>query len=520
MRASRTLSLAVLPLLAGCIHQFQETHVDALAPPAEAVNVASPLRVHLADGGVALFRRGAWVGPDAVVGGGIRYDLARTDSFTVARVAMDSVLGIESFRREPQPGKTALVSIAASTAVTVLAVGGIVAIACALDPKCFGSCPTVYSHSTGEELLEAELFSYSIVPLLEGRDVDVLAARAEQGVVRLDVRNEAMETHFINHLQLLEVEHDPAERVAPDQGGIPLAWRNARRPTKARDGGGRDVLDDVAAVDRRAFATTGARLAAVSTVDLDDHLELVFPRPVGDSAALLLDVRNSLLNTVLFYDLMLGAAGATALDWMADDLHRIGDAVRLGRWWTARMGLHVALWHDGRWHDVARLPDTGPIAWNHVAIPIAVPPGDGDLRVRLRFPADAWRIDRVGLADFRRVEPRTLPAVRVLDGHDAPRDAALEALAAPDDRYVQTVAGDRFIVEFDVGPDPDTGDRTFLLSSQGYYTEWVRPAWIREARNAATFVPSDESLLEAMERWHGAREEFEEHFYNARIPVR
>jgi hypothetical protein len=520
MRMFRTLPLGALVLLAGCIHAFYETEAATLEPVAEPVAVASALRVHLADGGVALFRRGATVGPAAVEGVGVRYDLARTDSFTVQSIDMDSVVGIESFRREVDPTKNALVSTAATASMVVLTVAGLVAIACALDPKCFGSCPTVYSHTTGQELLEAELFSYSIAPLLEGRDVDVLAARADAGVVRLEVRNEAMETHYINHLQLLEVRHGPDERVGPDHDGLALAWREARRPGRAVDLAGRDVLGDVVDVDDRAFATTAARLAAVSGDDLDDHLDLTFPRPATDSAALLLDVRNSLLNTVLFYDMMLGGAGARALDWMADDLHRIGDAVQLGRWWSGRMGMQIAVWQDGAWQDVARLPDTGPIAWNHVAIPIAVPPGDGELRVRLRFAADAWRIDRVALATFRRPQLRTLPTARLTDAHGVARDSALQAVASPNDRYLETVAGDRFFIEFDVGPDPETGARTFLLSSQGYYTEWVRPAWIRGAGQGQAFVPSDEGLLEAMHRWRGTREEFEGKFYEARIPVR
>jgi hypothetical protein len=38
----------------------------------------------------------------------------------------------------------------------------------------FGSCPTVYSTTGDESLFEAESFSYSIAPLLEARDVDVV----------------------------------------------------------------------------------------------------------------------------------------------------------------------------------------------------------------------------------------------------------------------------------------------------------------------------------------------------------
>ena len=511
---SRPLPLLALVLLAGCIHRFYDTEAGPLEPTAEPVSVDAALRVHLAGGDVALFRDGAVVGPDAVEGRGIRYDVARLDSVPVRRVPMDSVIGIESYREELNRGKT----VAVSTAATL----GIAALTIACVSECFGSCPTVYTDSAGTELLEAELFSYSIAPLLEGRDVDVLGTGARDGVVRLDVRNEAMETHFINHLQLLEVRHAADESVAPDLRGLPVAWRGAAAPERAVDGGGRVVLGDVAAAEGRAFATTAVRLAAVGERDLEDALELTFPRPGAgaDSAVLVLDLRNSLLNTVLFYDLMLGAAGARALDWMGSDLERIGDAVRLGHWWSRRMGLHVSVWREGAWHETARLPDTGPIAWTRVAIPVPVAHGTEPVRVRLRFPADAWRIDRVALARFRRPEPRPLKPARLLDVDGVAHDSALEALAKPDEAYVQTVAGDRFAVEFDVGPEPATGARTFLVSSQGYYTEWVRPAWVRAAGRGETFAPSDASLLEAMQRWRGVRAEFERQFYETRIPAR
>lgn len=519
MTARHSLPCIALVLLSACVHRYYETEAGPLEPPPESVAVDAALRVHLLDGGVALFRSGATVGPERVEGAGIRYDIARRDSFAIRGVLMDSVVGIESYRRELDAGKTFLVSTAATVGTAVLTVGGLVALACAADPKCFGSCPTVYTTSMDGEVLEAELFSYSIAPLLEGRDVDVLETRARDGVVRLDVRNEAMETHFINHLQLLEVRHGPGEGVAPDRRGLPILWRDARTPLGAVDAGGRDVAADLMASDGRVFATTPDRLAAVSVGDLDDSIELTFGRPAADSAVLLVDVRNSLLNTVLFYDMMLGSAGARALDWLADDLHHIGDAVRLGRWWTRRMGMHLSVEVDGEWQAIGRLPDTGPIAWNLVALPIPIPAGE-QVRVRLRFPADAWRIDRVALAPFRRSAPRTLPPIRIKDADGVVRDTALGALHAPDDAYVQTVAGDRFVVEFEAGPEPEEGDRTFLLSSQGYYTEWVRPAWVRAAGSGEAFVPSDASLLEAMHRWRTVRTEFEEKFYEARIPVR
>ena len=97
-----------LVFLSGCIIRYYESESGPVERPAEPVEVGAALRVHLVDGGVALFRDGARVGPEAVEGVGIRYDLARLDSSWVQRVSMDSIAGIESYRRELNRGKTAL----------------------------------------------------------------------------------------------------------------------------------------------------------------------------------------------------------------------------------------------------------------------------------------------------------------------------------------------------------------------------------------------------------------------------
>ncbi len=96
----------------------------------------------------------------------------------------------------------------------------------------------------------------------------------------------------------------------------------------------------------------------------------------------------------------------------------------------------------------------------------------------------------------------------------------MESLSAPDDRYLQTNPGDRFFVNFDVGQPLAGQSRTFLLSSQGYYTEWIRGAWIQTGSAKEPFKPTDEALLAAMRRWAATRESFEERFVKDRVPVR
>lgn len=511
-RTSAGLLLALLALLvASCVYNVREPRVESVhVPAAPGTTVASPVKAHLLDGSVVHYRSGVTFDRDTLRGPGNRYDLRLRLVGSVERLPLDSVAGMETYRS----GTNVPLSVALSLGATALATMGTAALAVAI----FGSCPTVYADADGKAVLEAESFSYSIAPLFEQRDVDRLVAQpAADGVLTLEVRNEALETHFLNHMEVLEVRHAAGDFVLPDAGGLPTATRDARPPARATDRSGRDVRAVLAAHDGAAYDTPYALLGAVDESDFGDYIDLVFPAPVGvDSAALLLRLRNSLLTTILLYDVMLGSQGASALDWLGAELDQVGGALELGQWYNRTMGLRVAVFDGGDFRATGRIGDSGPIAWKDVAfiVPVLTP---DSVRVRLSFVADAWRIDRVGLAAYERPEIRTIPVARVSTSEQADEAGARAALLHSDEQYLETTPGQRFWMHFETS---GAENATYLLASQGYYTEWVRPSWIRAATEPVPFRPSDAVTVEAITRWRDQRAAFEQQFYETRIPVR
>ena len=312
---------------------------------------------------------------------------------------------MEAFRGSIDGAPTVLASMAG----TVLGAFAFTAAAIAI----FGSCPTVYSDSAGAGRLEAESFSYSIAPLFEARDVDRLRATHDaQGNVKLEVRNEALETHFLNHIELLAVDHEPGEVVHVTGGGDLLALHELAQPEGVRDRAGRNVLTQVLAEDEIVYETAAAVSRGVHKDNLHDYIDVWLTAPrEADSVALVLRARNSLLTTVLFYDMMLARSGARSLDWVGSDLERLGTATELGRWYASRLGLRVSYPDvDSASAPTIRVPDPGPIAWKDLVLPVATH-GKERLRVRISFIADAWRIDRIAVGGaFSR------PQVRARDG--------------------------------------------------------------------------------------------------------
>jgi hypothetical protein len=498
-------------LLAGCIVRVRQIAVENL-PRNAAFSISTPVKAHLLDGSVVVFRGGARGNGNQLVGLGERYDIGLKPIGTVNSMSFDSVAGLESFRTGTDLFSSVLLTVPATALGSLAAAGLAIAI--------FGSCPTYYTaDQTGEMALEAEGFSYSVVPIFEGRDVDALhGLPAAADSYELEVRNEALETHYINHMELIAVEHGADERVVPDPGGRPLVVRSGVTPAAAHDRDGRDIRALLAHQDGELFTSSARRVSRTSVTELEDWIDFDFGVAATDSAAIVLRLRNSLLSTVLLYDVMLADAGAQAVDWVGDRMQQIGAAAEVAKWYAKRMGLHVYVQEGDSWREIARVPDQGPIAWKQLAISVPAKRGM-PLRVRVVFPIDGWRIDKVELAPARTPDAvdGIPPSTVVLEGSDQAA-ATLASLKAPDERYVITRPGQRFRVHFALPPMQPGRQRSYLIASQGYYIEWVRRAWMTRQSNGY-FKPSDDALLKAMTRWTADKNALEQQFYSTMIPV-
>src|SRR3989442_3474830 len=511
-RVLRVFLSAALGLVAGaCIWVFHSVRVEAIGSNADSLAIQTPVKAHLRDGSTVLYRTGVLLARDTLRGPGVRYGLKLSESNAVSVVALDSVVAMESFRRATNGAPTAIVSTLATGAGLVAAAVAPFWIVCSTS-DCFGNCPTVYADSAGTWALQAEGFSYTLGPAFETRDVDRLGIRPDRdGRIRLEVRNEALETEYVNHLELLEVRHAADETALPDPNGAALAVRELVPATTIVDAAGRNLRLLLALPDGAAFRTDARTLAGASPVQLDDAIYLVAPPPAGgDSVALVLRLKNSLLATLLYSDVMLGDRGARSLDWIGRELD--GRAVALTRWQGQRMGMRIAVWDGRRYRETAHIQDVGPHAWKDVAVLIPVAHRDS-VRVRLSFPADNWRIDRIAFARrARHPVVRTLDFGRLLDARGRDDSSALASVRLADQRYLRTSPGERFTVVAEVGAAAAEPARTFLIATQGYYEPWIGRDGLSIARDTGAVESLDAQLLKALRKWGTIREARERAF--------
>jgi len=507
-----TLLLTFLLLSACALFEGDGQPVDISA--GQPIDVESPVRVLLVDGTSVVFEDGLVVNNDRVMGQGVLYDEEGDEVGPLTGFPLSDVAAMESYRDVAG-------AVAATAGAVLLGIGAVIVLS-ALAVAIFGSCPTVYSLAADVPVLEAELFSYNIAPAFQSRDVDWLGARPDQnGRLSLEIRNEMLETHYIDQLELVEVTHNAGQRAYPGRNGRPVVVEQLLPPVAASDQDGRDVLAAVQQADTQAWSATDERLARVTATDYTDHLYLEFDVPAGvDTPALVLRMRNSMLNTELFYGVMLENQRFGALDWLGKDLNRFTEAMQTGLWYRNTMGLGVEVWDDGRYREVGRIPDQGPIAWAERAIRLPnARPDNGRLKIRLSFVTDNWRFDQVALSPASQPgKTRVIPVDRAeTDAGDRVEIPAY--LRESDKEYLVTRPGDRVHVHFETGnPDP-AGERTFFLASDGYYIEWMRAEWLTGG-SGERFRPGTASLLKAINQYAAKRDDYREKFEATRIEVR
>lgn len=475
---------SVLALVLGCAMRVERRLVEPTA--LATVDARAPfLKAHMRDGSLVVLS--SWTANDTtrvVNGTGQRYGVDRvllSDSAHVIPIDSVAIFETNVARNSPTVGALAIV-----TGITVS-----VAALCALDPKtCFGSCPTFYVTDGQRDRLQAEGFSASIAPSLEARDVDALyRARFSGRAARVDMVNEAYETHVVRYANLLAAPRRVGQRVFHDGNGGFWSGSAPAAPARCAAPEG-DCLATVAAFDEHE------RTSAADSTDLATReiVELTFPPAAAP--ALVIASRQSLLPTYLLYQ-GLAYLGTHVSSFMRSLAH--ADSATLAR--TRSMaellgGVDVQVPTEGAWRTVASIRETGPLASDVRVVPLPAA-GPDSVRVRLVMAKGAWRVDWTGLTSLTgRVEPVTLqPAVVETPGQareDA--DRAREKLVH-DAGALVTYPGDHYTLVYDL--PGDARDFELFLDTRGYYLEWMRQEWLAETdltRAAGMFLDPAGSL--------------------------
>jgi hypothetical protein len=376
-------------------------------------------------------------------------------------------------------------NVAASVGMSVLAVGGVLAVVALLVALTKESCPIVYvDRGQGLELV-GEAYAGAAFRSIQRDDLLPLAALDDQRALRVRLRNEARETQFTDRAELVVVDHDEATRVLSTVDGHLVAASAATAPARASNLRGHDVLALLAGEDGRPWQADLVRAAREPGVPLREGVEVQFDDAPASAVLEMLGGNTDWL------DLAFGRFFA-AMDDRLPRYLAVGNDPASGariRRWREREGVDLAVdvWREGAWRRVTVVPTVGPVAMRRIAIPLSA--AAGRLRVRLSGGLGFWRLDQVALSP----ELPSRHAVRVLPPRVARGPGGVdqrEAVRAADGVYdALAELGDSLDLDFDLPPRPPGTRRFAFLSTNGYYNvhpplqrQWL-PGTLRAVRD-------------------------------------
>ena len=473
MRPNAVFAFVITFLMVGCVARHVER--ENISPQSfrsssaqiNQLKASSPfLKAHMKNGNLYIFD--SWSTDEA------KFTIAgRATLYSTTREVIDKnqySLGLDSIALLET---NVIKNSGSATAMTVFT--GITAALtafCIANPKaCFGSCPTFYV-SDGDSLrLQAEGFSSSISPSLEASDVDALYhAQPLNGELIIEMRNEALETHVVRHVDLLAVPRQKGHRVFAGQDQQFWQTGGLLPPASAIAPEG-DCLPQLLHVDgKERFSLADDRYLGAK-----EDIELEFRIRPGESYGLIVGCRQTLLPTYLLYQ---------AFAYMGNDVgHWLAEIERKNLRGTGsdleRMigGIEVLIQgpHE-QWQPIDLIEEHGPLAPD-LHLTSLGKFDTAEFNLKLRLTKGAWRLDYVVLAELSEpVKPTRLRPGIVLQDDQENHEA--RALLLDSTKLLVTLPGDAYTLKY-LLPNADE-EYEFFLESRGYYLEWIRKEWIQE----------------------------------------
>lgn len=445
-------------------NHYEVSELDYTAPP-EGVGV---IKVYLDNGYVTVLKN--WqIDNDRqkISGSGYLYDNRRNliNSNYKADIGFESCTLLETndFKGFNVISPLLMTLTIFTAAITVPCIG---------DPKaCFGSCPTFYLHQDDSLIIQAEGFSSSITKSMEAGDIDFLRAYNRAGssdTVRIELMNEAYETHYIRKANLIAVPSALNEEVYHSKKNF---YRGSEpQPPKTAWNGKQNVANLLARVDRKEY------LAKTDSLDLTtkESLILNFNEFDGSSSGIVVTQRQSLLTTYLFYSSMaqMGSKLGTVMAAYENTAPMIRDAK--DDMYDILGEVEVSVLVDDHWEEIGRIQEQGPIVTDSHLIPINIEGSHS--QVKLTMTKGLWQIDQVGVVElYDIVEPDYIKPTMLLN-EGVPNEELLGALN-DEEEFLVNNPGVSYTLVYKL---PNDQPYSIFMDSRGYYTEWMRAEWLAE----------------------------------------
>ncbi len=486
------------------------------------------VKAHLYDGSLIIFPTGFRVTVNEegkmlyAKSQAVMYDLLRSENtIPVSGVELSKVAALEIYPDHIDPD-VLLASIPVGIVGTTV-----------LGVIIFGSCPTYYTLAEEGHQLQGEGFSYSVSQLSEKEDVDKVIDPeiGENGSFQLILRNEAMETHYINKLSIWQVNHADnmlafpiiKKGLAPKEKQEIMLMGKENLIEQVKNSAGEEIFS---LLEHEGNGWYQSPLSMTESIlenpKAKDFIEFSIPNPENHSNLFLgLKMRNTLLNSVFFYDVILDQQDFEAINWLTEESDKVLPMLKFRNFYKKYFGMTIEIYEKGDWKEIQYLPDQGPIAWSYRGFVIPTK-NNKEVKVRLKFIPDNWMLDWLS-ASFegqKAVSVNEIKAQNILPKKEYPNTSRIENLNASDKQYFITYPAQEFELNFQTQKSKAGAETTLFIYSEGYYIEWLRNSWLESedvSQNDEKFELDNDLIMNLYEQWLVKKEQFETDFFNSKI---
>jgi hypothetical protein len=512
-------TIKCLIILMGCYPTFNVSNLSK-ENLMEENKISAPSKVQLYNDNIYLFPKGFISTGDSIIGDCNLYkvDGTRERLLTKKQIPIDSIAAIVNYIDNTGAARY-VGSILLGMTSPILTFFGIYCAAC---PKCcFGSCPTIYND---DQILEAELFSQAISQRLETDDLDLLQFKPANDF-SIKITNEAMETHYINKFNMFSAAHPAGTKIYPDEQDSLLLIQTETSFQNAinRENG---EISDVLRNDDYVYYRSGLdKVKELKNGLFFDHIDISASTPPGlKKAKMIIKYRNTLLSTILLYDVVLASQGVNAVEW-TDRMNN--DDVFASQFkfiYETFSGINIKSLFNDNWQSIAKIKDAGPLNWKYAAIEIPIE--DDNVKVRLEFFPDNFMIDYVAF-DFSsnivdQIIVTELHPYSILNEKGEIVEEVYSYIQIADSNYLVTNPGDNYKLNYSKPVKKENEELTLMIRSRGFYNEWIRGSWLKEKNSGYSFDIFDISgtVSYLAQSWIENKDLIEKEFFNSRIPLR
>jgi hypothetical protein len=496
-------------------------------------------KLHYADGSVVVYQN--WtIENHQIKGLASKYDLQRNVVYHDQQktLPLTDVEFVET--NQAVDFKDDRVPLVVISAIATVLVGGICVVAFLYTGKaCFGSCPTIYGNPEALGSILAESFSDAIAKSLENQDIDpLLGVRANENQnIELAITNEAYESHLIKKMDLLAFDPKQGHEIY-HQGDRFFEISQKRKMDRCQHL--EDQTDCLVAIEKEdqseALSKTsekdlGLKESYRLAVDFHQHTNQDQSFHVGDRYALTLSLRNSLLNTFLFYQAW-AWLGAKAGDWLA----RLNQAQNPNEMFSKISKIFGDLQVNARlndgdqkgdWVNIGAYDEIGPIAKERVLFEVP----QNWIELMVQKPSQKWSIEfdllasrsnyRIDMAQFVKLEKEHQPRVvhlKSLKNQDGTINELGTKTLLEGKRHFLIQSAEHFILSYH--DQKATANTQYFLAATGYYLEWMQKGWLGEAsedRLIDLMVNPEQTLKDLAPAYKQIEPFIDQEFWNTRV---